>query len=173
MTSAAQSGKSAGAAGAQDGVGTKEGGTKLSSFAIVGIVAGCLTFFIILYVIWFQWVSKSHGTHQLMTSAESEELRVWVKVMKMRMEPHVRTSKTDGIIVARLNVALSAMIRSSTNRPASASQRGIATKTRRDTISGPSMPRRIRIGNRTSAMIKKKRSSTLKRKMIDGGPSSA
>lgn len=58
MTSASSSARNAGSAGATDGIETKEGGSKLSSFAIVGIVAGGLVTSIILYVVWYQWVSR-------------------------------------------------------------------------------------------------------------------
>jgi hypothetical protein len=35
------------------------GGSKLSSFAIVGIVAGSLVVLVIIYLIWYHWVSSA------------------------------------------------------------------------------------------------------------------
>lgn len=46
----------AGGAGGSVGVKTEEGGSKVSSFAIVGIVGGILVFFIAIYIAWYQWV---------------------------------------------------------------------------------------------------------------------
>jgi hypothetical protein len=59
MTLSGQAAISAMAADGYDSVGVKAGGsTKLSSFAIVGIVGGILVFFIAVYIAWYQWVSS-------------------------------------------------------------------------------------------------------------------
>ena len=39
--------------------GTKSGQTNLSSFAIVGIVGGILVGFVVVYLVWYQWVSPT------------------------------------------------------------------------------------------------------------------
>lgn len=53
---AAISAMAAGGAGGSVGVKAEGGGSKLSSFAIVGIVGGILVFFIAIYIAWYQWV---------------------------------------------------------------------------------------------------------------------